>query len=1002
METGKSRVSLETPGLARVPAASYRLQFGPAFTFRQAEKIVSYLHKLGISDCYASPYFLARSGSLHGYDIADQNRLNPAVGSWDDLRAFVAELEKYDMGQILDVVPNHMSIFDNPKWDDVLENGPNSIYARYFDIDWSPAKPELREKVLLPILEGPYGAVLEGGLLQLGFENGAFFVRYREHGMPLGPKTMVPFLQSVVEGLRASLSGSDPDFLELQSVITALQNLPDRNETSQDRKEERHREKEIIKKRLAALCLRSGLTLSALSDLVAKTNGKPGNSSTFGRLHEILEKQAYRLSFWKVAAEEINYRRFFDINELVALRTEDPQVFEETHRLVRRLYSLGYVTGLRIDHVDGLFDPSGYLRDLQRDCWLESVRRNEIGSGRVGVTSGRLDRSALKSWEKAAGRSIQGPRPVYIIVEKILAKDENLNRSWPVEGTTGYDFSRILNGLFIQGKHENELLDIYRWFTGGSLIFEDVAYGSKNIVMKTSMAGEVNVLARCLAAIAEKSWQYRDFTLNSLHDAIREVLACFPVYRSYVTLNAREIRDEDREIIRRATSEAKGRNPAVNGAIFDFVADSLTAGFPQRKMKDFEEERLFAVRFQQVAGPVMAKGLEDTALYRYMPLASLCEVGDDPRKFGTTLAQFHQQNLLRQRRFPDSFNASSTHDSKRSEDVRARINVLSEIPDKWKSALSRWRKWNSDKKLSLHGISAPDANDEYLIYQTLIGTFPEVSLSGSAAKEYGARIKAYMLKAVREAKVHTSWINPNPAYEEGTADFIERILDRANDQFLGDFKEFNKVVVRCGFYNSLSQVVLKAFCPGVPDFYQGSELFNYSLVDPDNRGPVDFELREQILDEWMRYEGDSQALQDRLRKSLVSEENDLLKLFTTWKTLAYRRGHNNVFKRKYIRLAADGSRKDSVCSFARASRQGLFIVAVPRFTHSITLAGTILPLGKRAWQDTAILLPRNLGHRVFRNIFSDEDVEATESKDGYSLPLRLVFSSFPVAGLASH
>jgi (1->4)-alpha-D-glucan 1-alpha-D-glucosylmutase len=988
----------------RWPTSVYRLQFNGSFTFKDAAKLVPYLHELGITDCYSSPYFKARPGSLHGYDITDHNALNPEVGSEKDYQAFARQLKKYGMGQVLDIVPNHMAIFDNPKWQDVLENGPGSIYARYFDIDWNPVKAELNQKVLLPILEDLYGNVLENGQITLGFEQGAFIINYQSYRLPVGPKTAVALLEPCLTKLKESLSEKDDDYLELQSITTACKNLPERSETESKRVAERHREKEIIKRRLTGLYTRNKTIKLTIDEVTKSFNGVTGDSSSFGKLHDILEKQAYRLSYWRVAADEINYRRFFDINELVALRMEDPVVFEETHKLVRELLAKGMITGLRVDHIDGLFDPAGYSWRLQEtrliDLALMHVK-SDFQPSQADLDTLRKDLQARFDTEHASNPDSEGLRPIFLIVEKILGEKETLNESWPIDGTTGYEFAVGLNRIFVDRRHSRALLGIYRWFTHSNDSFQEIAYKSKKLVMMTSMAAEINVLAHLLNRVSERSWHYRDFTLNSLGDAIREVIACFPIYRTYIDAYQENINQRDEAIVNTAVLEAKRRNPAVNSAIFDFVRNALILQYPtDMDEAGRDEQRLFVMHFQQFTGPVMAKGVEDTAFYIYNPLVSLNEVGSNPGRFGSSVDEFHQQNLRRHQVKPHSFVTTSTHDSKRGEDVCARINVLSEIPKEWKLALTRWHRLNGNKKEVTNGEPVPDNNEEYLLYQTLLGTFPVKKMSLKEHAEYIGRIQNYMLKALREAKEHTSWISPNVSYEEAVKKFIGTILENSpSNKFLDDFTAMNSLVATCGVYNSLSQTVLKIFSPGVPDIYQGNELLAFNLTDPDNRRPVDFEHRKILLRTLKR---DVESSPDSIRFAealLKNIHNGRAKLYVAWRSLNYRRDNSILFNEgNYVPLSVVGAKKAHVCAFAwQKGKQGLVIIAPGLVAGLIGNTGKA-PIGTEIWGKTSFILPPKVSGNRYQNIFTGEILDFREG-NRKTLRLADALKFFPVAGL---
>src|SRR5215217_6141787 len=803
----------------RIPAATYRLQFHAGFTFADATALIPYLHGLGITDCYCSSYLQAVAGSLHGYDVADPTSLNPEVGTGDDYRRFVEILHAHGMGQVLDVVPNHMGIARsrNRWWQDVIENGPSSRYAKVFDIDWQPLKPELAYKVLLPILGDQYGTVLERGEIRLVYQDGAFCLRYFETTLPAAPRSYVQILRHRIDVLTRDLGDEHPELIELLSIITSLERLPPREEQDPERLAERHREKEVAKRRLGELVRRSEAIEAFIAENVRLFNGQPGVPSSVDLLDSLLGEQAYRLSHWRVASEEINYRRFFDINELAAVRMEDPDVFEEAHRLVFQLLQERAVTGLRIDHVDGLYDPADYLRRLQ-------ARVRELGVG-------------------------DGDRPLYIVVEKILGADEPLPDAWPVDGTTGYEFANAVNGLFVQHSNARAFDEIYARFTGDRTTFADIAYQKKKLIMQVSMAGEMNVLAHRLNLFSERNRHYRDFTLNILVHAIREIIACFPVYRTYVTAGFDPVSPRDTLYIDRAVDEAKRRNPASAGQVFDFVRDVLLKRADYIPEQERDEYLRFVTRFQQTTSPVTAKGIEDTAFYVYNRLVSLNEVGGEPARFGVSPADMHAWLATRRQNWPSALSATSTHDTKRSEDVRARISVLSEMPVAWRLGLGRWSRLNKRHHTTVNAHAAPDRNEEYLLYQTLIGAWPFDAFQGNPGEEFVERICEYMIKALREAKRHSSWLNPNPAWEEAVGNFVRQVLHPVRAaRFLEEFRPFAARVAQCGIWNSLAQTLIKITAPGVPDFYQGTEVWDLSLVDPDNRRPVDYAHRRSLLE----------------------------------------------------------------------------------------------------------------------------------------------------------
>jgi (1->4)-alpha-D-glucan 1-alpha-D-glucosylmutase len=984
-----------------IPTATYRLQFNRNFTFRDAAAIVPYLSALGISHCYASPYLRARPGSLHGYDIIDHNALNPEIGTPEDYEHFVAELHRHGMGQILDIVPNHMGVMgsDNTWWLDVLENGEASEYADFFDIDWDPVKDELQGKVLIPILGDQYGNELDQGKLQLTFDPaaGSFSIFYHEHRFPVDPVEYARILGFHNERLKDQLGATHDDILELQSASTAFSHLPGRRGLSPEQRAERNREKEVQKKRLIALYERSEEIRSFIATNVASFNGNVEDPHSFENLHELIKTQAYRLAQWRVAADDINYRRFFDINDLAALCMENEVVFNATHRFILDLVAQGKADGLRIDHPDGLYDPFGYLQRL-RDKLL--------------VDTGGANKS------------------VYLVVEKILTGSERLSKDWPVHGTTGYEFTNLVNGLFVDQSASGKMERIYRSFSGRSftspsftgrssmgttreqaLEFSEIAYFCKKLILKVGLASELNVLANLLSRIALANRHTCDFTLNSLRSALAEIIASFPVYRTYIRDS--QINDEDRRYVIRAVSAARKRSNAADLSVFDFVQRILLVETNGAEPGWYTRAVLrFSMKFQQVTSAVMAKGLEDTAFYRYFPLVSLNEVGGNPVKFGVSIDEFHRANQERFASWPHSMLSSSTHDSKRSEDVRARINVLSEMPAAWRLRLRHWREWNRNKKRLIEDQLSPTHNDEYLLYQTLVGMWPEKSLGNDSldeaeAKQFSERIEQYMLKAVREAKEHTSWANTNEEYEGALLSFIRAILERnESNQFLTDFADFHKRVARAGIFNSLSQCLLKLTVPGVPDIYQGNEFYDFSLVDPDNRRQVDYRTREAALEELQSHTASSQISIELLRSLVSYPENGSLKLYLTWKTLGLRAKEATLFREgQYKPLAVSGQKSQHVVAFAREHEGKTAIVAVPRLCAALLgeKYDTICnheACGDEVWGDTRLEVAIPNG-ACYHNVFTGEcmHTEADEGKNGVSVAR--LFSHFPAALLMS-
>ncbi len=1014
----------------KVPLATYRLQFQPVCTFDDAARLVPYLQELGISDCYASPILQAASSSSYGYDISDHNRLNPELGGERGFNECVGELKRHGMGLVLDWVPNHMGISGNTNawWLDVLENGPSSPYARFFDIDWTPVKAELKNKVLLPILGDQYGKALENQELRLTFEEGAFAVWYRDRRLPIDPGQYTQILQHRLDALGEFLGRENAYFLELQSILTALGHLPPTTEIDPKKVIERQREKEVIKKRLAKLSDESVDVRRFIEENIRIFNGKKGDPRNFDLLDALLAAQVYRVAFWRVAGEEINYRRFFDINELAAIRMEHPHVFEETHTLIFRLIGGGKVTGLRIDHPDGLYEPAEYFRRVQRGVFLAACQNLfESGLQYKGSDWEAVKERLLRRYDEEFAKDPQSPlrRAFYIIVEKILTRGERLPEGWAVDGTTGYEFLNHLNGIFVDSANGKHFEDIYSRFTNLKIDFQHLVSEKKKLIMQTAMSSEINVLGHQLTRISGKNRLSRDFTLYSLTDALREIIACFPVYRTYVGPDDASISDGDRISIYRAVAKAKRRNPTTNVSIFDFIRDILCLEFPDYlEPQGQREQRDFVMKFQQYTGPVMAKGVEDTAFYIYNRLLSLNEVGGNPEEFGVSLTAFHKENMQRREAWPYSLLATSTHDTKRSEDVRARLNVLSEIPDEWKTCLGRWGRLNRKKKLLVDDQPAPDRNDEYLLYQTLLGAWPIEPMDQTAYGVFKDRIERYMEKATKEAKVHTSWVNPNKAYDDALLAFVDAILDDSQrNPFLDELKVLQRRVATGGIYNSLSQLLLKLTSPGIPDIYQGNEIWDFSLVDPDNRRPVDYQIRRQMLKSLKeRIASPNRDLAGLAQELLSSKEDGRIKLFVTHMTLRYRKAHQQLFLAgDYLPLEGRGSRQDHLCAFARRSGDQLIAVVAPRFFSRLTptptmgivsrvpqmLAATFFswltqapgepPIGEQVWQGSSLVLPDGTAGERYRNIFTGEMVAAIESEGAVVLPLGQAFAIFPVA-----
>ena len=950
----------------RVPGATYRLQFSRNFKFRASQALVPYLHGLGITDLYSSPVFKARRGSLHGYSVTNPMELNPELGSTAAFDTLLQRLKSRGMGLLFDIVPNHMALSpDNPWWMEVLENGPSSPYAVFFDIDWHPACVPLEGKVLVPILGKPYGQALEAQELKLTLEEGGFFASYYDNKFPLDPKTYGRILSHRLKDLAENLGEAHPAIIGFRGLIPLIEHLPARTLLSSKKVRERQRDKEIIKKSLWLLYRGSPEVGEFLDENVRIFNGKKGDRKSFDLLDALLLEQPYRLAFWKVSLEMINYRRFFSINDLIGIRIEDPQVFEAFRPgLLFRLIEEEKVSGIRADHIDGLYDPLEYLERLQH-------------------------RLAANSGGAPAGAGFT------ILVEKILCRDEGLPAEWPVSGTTGYDYLNQVNGLFVDEQGLRKLCSAYSARTGLDMTPEDLIYGKKKLVMEALFGGEINTLGHGLVLLASRDRQSCDVSESDLKRALVEVTACLPVYRTYVRSYAASARD--REYLERTLAEAGRRNPSLEPLALDFLKRVLLLDFPHSLSRDQKEEWLrFVMRWQQFTGPIMAKGVEDTALYVYHPLASLNEVGGGPGPEAVSPESFHRFNRARHESWPFTMNATSTHDTKRSEDVRARINVLSEMPEEWERSLKRWNRINAPKRVMAQGRAVPDPNEEVLLYQTLLGAWP---LEAEELPAFRHRIGDYMVKAAREAKVHTGWTQPDTLYEDALTTFVDRILDDVggNDGFLEDFLKTQSRTAYCGAMNSLSQTLLKIGSPGVPDFYQGTELWDFSLVDPDNRRPVDFKKRILLLEDLKRRE--SRSSKGLIRELLSHWEDGRIKLFLTWKALNFRGKHQALFlEGEYLPLCASGAREGNIVAFARRRSDHWAIVAVPRFTTGIAAHGKP-PLGRKTWGDGLLKLHPE-APSSWTNVFTGDPLEATAGAESKSLALHRVFSQFPVALLA--
>jgi (1->4)-alpha-D-glucan 1-alpha-D-glucosylmutase len=875
-----------------VPSSTYRIQLQAGFNFKDAGAVAGYLRDLGISHIYCSPYLQAAAGSTHGYDVVSFSRVSDEIGGETGRREFCERLGEAGLGQVLDIVPNHMAIGSgNAWWWDALENGAASRYAPYFDIDWNAPEERLRNKILLPLLGDHYGRVLAAGGLKLERSGAGFHIRYGEHTTPLSPESAGTLLAEA-----ASIAGS----ADLAFLADALGRLPGSAESDWNSRMARHRDKEVIRQMLERLLDRDGgnSEAGAIDQVIGAVNHDPD------RLDELISRQNYRLSRWRMAQRELVYRRFFDVNTLVGIRTEEEHVFEDTHRLVIGWLWSGELDGVRVDHPDGLSDPEQYFK--------------------------RLRQAAPKAW---------------IVAEKILQPGERLPESWNVAGTTGYDFLNLVSGLFVDSRSEAQFNELYREFTGEPLDFAAVAREKKSQVLRDILGSDVNRLTALFLQICEDHREQRDYTRHEIHDAIRDLIAGFPVYRTYARAGAGVISESGAAYIVKAVETAKAGRPDLEPQLFDFLGDVLLLGVRG------ERESEFVMRFQQVTAAAMAKGVEDTAFYSYVRLVSRNEVGGDPGRFAVSVDEFHRWCTDTQRNQPYTMLATSTHDTKRSGDVRARISVLSEMPAAWADAVRRWSAANARHRTG----EFPDRKTEYLLYQTLAGAWP-ISCE---------RLTEYMLKAVREAKERTSWITRNALFEEALQKFIAAII--GDGAFIADLETFLGRLIPAGQINSLSQTLLKATAPGIPDFYQGTELWDLSLVDPDNRRPVDFELRRRLL-----------AALSGLGPRRITERSaeGLPKLWTIRQALCVRKARAASFAAGYRPLWAAGPKAAHLVAFLRGDD---VITVVPRLTASLG-----------GWEATVLEIPGG----AWRNVLTGEAVE------GGKVEIGTLLDAFPVALLA--
>ena len=877
------------------PVASYRLQLHPGFGFDRASDMVPYLHRLGVSHVYLSPFFTASPGSSHGYDVFDHSQVNRELGGLAGLYELSEALAAHGMGLIADMVPNHVGVAGgvNPWWRDVLRHGQTSPYAAYFDIDWE-GQPQMPRGILgFPILGQPFGQTLEAGELRLDVAEHDIFLFYWENSFPLAPHSYRDIIGIPPPELRDELG--DPALLA--ELIDLLDELP-----SADYEHAEH-----LLARFRSMMASEPAMEAHVRERVAALNGTPGDPSSFDRLEGILLDQHYRLTDWRISGEELNYRRFFDITGLAAIRVEREEVFDATHGLLLDLVRNGIVTGVRIDHIDGLYDPSAYLHRLRE-------RLDEASAGHDGVHV-----------------------PIY--VEKILDPHEKLPR-WPVDGTSGYDFLAHVNGLFVDHDAQRHLTTTYERFLGEYVRFPRIAYEAKLHIADRSFAGEANVLALQIYRIAQRHRLHRDHTLRALQRAITTVLACFPVYRTY--LGEDSDADVSHRVINRAIAEAGARDSTLSPSALDFLREVLLLERDDLDPEEQERRAHFRRRFQQVSSPVMAKGMEDTAFYRYNRLVSLNEVGGDPATFGILPGQLHEWFEERATVWPQAMSNSSTHDTKRSEDVRARLNVLSEIPGTWRREVATWSRLNARHRSTVSGEVYPDPNTEYYLYQALLGAWP---IEGPGP-DFVERIQEHMTKAMREAKVISSWVDPRQEAEDAVLEFVRRILDRRRSRgFTRRLQAMVEHIAPAATYNSLAALLLKCFAPGFPDIYQGMEFPRLDLTDPDNRRPVDFEGR---IDALHRLERESMPPDDL--------HSETARLWFTHRGLDVRsRCHRLLTDGDYRPVEVQGKHTRSVFAFTRNLEDDVLLVAVPRLVHG--LLGGSDTISAAAWGDTALELP---------------------------------------------
>jgi (1->4)-alpha-D-glucan 1-alpha-D-glucosylmutase len=932
--------------MMQIPIATYRIQFHAGFGFQAAKAIVPYLAELGISDLYASPIFTARKGSTHGYDVVNPKEINPELGGQKGFEDVVAALQQHEMGWVQDIVPNHMAFSSqNHILVDVLENGPDSQYCEFFDINWNHPYNGIRGRVLAPFLGKFYGDCLESGELQLGYSQDGISINYYDQSFPLRIESYSHILMHDLPQIREKLGRNHPFFVKLLGMLYMLKYIPSRAEAR-----ERYDQISFIKRMLWELWNDCPEIKEFIETNIQTFNGEAGKPESFNQLDSLLNEQFFRLAYWKVGNEELNYRRFFTVNDLISLRIEDQAVFDTTHDLILKLVQDGTFTGLRVDHIDGLYDPAAYIN--------------------------RLRESAPE---------------VYLVVEKILEAEEELPLNWQIQGTSGYDFMSKVNCLFCQPASEAEFDEIYRRFTGRYTDLESLIDQNKRLIIGKHLAGDIDNLAHLLKEIADRHRYASDFTMYGLKRALVEILTLFPVYRTYINRDGSS--NADKECMQWVINRAQENLPDFVNEL-SFIERFLMLNFDDNLSQEDKQVWLhFIMRLQQFTGPLMAKGVEDTVFYVYNRLISLNEVGSTPELFGISTEDFHAFNQTRLAYWPHAMNATSTHDTKRGEDVRARINVLSEIPEEWEKHVQQWQEINAPHKTIVDDLAAPSRNDEYFFYQTLVGAFPFKDADYPSLVE---RVKEYVIKAIREAKVHTAWIRPNAEYENAFLTFVDRTLETSKkNTFLNSFRPFQRKVQHYGVCNSLSQTLLKITAPGVPDFYQGTELWDLSLVDPDNRRPVDFEQRLSYVKE-IKAKTKAKAkaktgILNYIEELLKTPEDARVKLFLIYRALQTRREYHDLFQRgSYEKLTVQGSLKSHVVAFSRELGEMRAIVVVPRLLTSLVKEGEY-PMGEQVWHETRILQSPG-SSVVLQDVITGREIKSEET-----LWLKEILSHFPVA-----